>query len=131
MSFHCIHCGRTIAQEALGTRYRNHCPFCLWSVHLDRVPGDRQASCSGAMEPIGLAFKQENGKTGELMVVHRCLDCGAVHKNRLAGDDQADTVLAIFEKSLKEKNILEGIQLLAEADRREIMTQLYGIKTPS
>ena len=31
--FTCAHCGREV--EALGYTSRNHCPFCLWSLHVD------------------------------------------------------------------------------------------------
>ncbi|HTX82092.1 MAG TPA: RNHCP domain-containing protein [Streptosporangiaceae bacterium] len=31
--------------------YRNHCPVCLWSKHLDVGPGDRLSGCGGRMRP--------------------------------------------------------------------------------
>jgi RNHCP domain len=69
--------------DAPGTEHRNHCPNCLWSRHLDRVPGDRSAECGGAMEPIAV-FVRSNG---EWALVHRCDGCATLHTNRIAGDD--------------------------------------------
>ena len=69
---------------APGTRHRNHCPNCLWSLHVDDgLPGDRAADCSGAMEPIAVHVRDD----GEWALVHRCGACDAVRLNRIAGDD--------------------------------------------
>jgi hypothetical protein len=61
--------------------YRNHCPFCLWSVHVDVVPGDRASDCDALMAPIGLEYRGGKG----WQVVHRCVRCGAQRVNRVAG----------------------------------------------
>ena len=50
--FVCAHCGQTV--EPLGYTSRNHCPHCLYSLHVDIHPGDRQNPCRGLMEPVGL-----------------------------------------------------------------------------
>ena len=69
---------------APGTEHRNHCPNCLWSLHVDDdVPGDRAADCGGSMEPIGVSVRDD----GEWALVHRCTACSTVHVNRIAGDD--------------------------------------------
>ncbi|MEM6750355.1 MAG: RNHCP domain-containing protein [Planctomycetota bacterium] len=81
--FACVHCGFLIPVLAPGTRHRNHCPRCLWSLHLDCVPGDRASSCRGPMEPIAIEARPD----GEWAVVHRCRECGEVRSNRVAGDD--------------------------------------------
>lgn len=124
--FICIKCGRQISGDALGTQNRNHCPHCLYSVHLDlKKPGDRQSDCHGLMRPLGLAYKNEgHQKQGELCLVHRCQSCAAISKNRLAGDDNPDQVLKIYHQSLKQS--FPDIVLLAKTDEREIITQLYG-----
>ena len=44
VSFRCHHCRADVPEDAPGTRNRNHCPFCLWSRHVDIEPGDRAAS---------------------------------------------------------------------------------------
>lgn len=131
--FKCINCGKAIDSKALGTSHRNHCPFCLYSKHLDNIPGDRASHCGGSMAPIGLTFKDEKNsdRVGELMLVHQCQKCGVLGKNRLAGDDREDSVVGIYKQSLNRNDktvIVAGspVRLLDESDEREIMTQLYG-----
>ncbi len=80
--FRCEMCGRDVPPLQSGS-YRNHCPYCLWSRHVDRAPGDRQETCGGMMEPIAL---EQTGKKG-FIIVHRCTACGAVRHNRAALDD--------------------------------------------
>lgn len=77
-SFVCAHCGKRV--ERLGSSSRNHCPFCLWSVHLDVNPGDRAAECGGLMEPISA---EPDAKRGYI-ITHKCTKCGAVRRNRAA-----------------------------------------------
>ncbi len=77
-SFVCAHCGKTV--EPLGYSSRNHCPFCLWSLHLDINPGDRAANCGGQMEPIRAEVDPRKG----FVIVHRCTRCGAERRNRAA-----------------------------------------------
>ncbi|GAB3743622.1 RNHCP domain-containing protein [Microlunatus parietis] len=93
-SFTCAHCGAGVRPLAGGS-YRNHCPQCLWSVHVDVRPGDRAADCGGPMRPVRLV--QPRGK--RLAVVHRCLTCGVESTNRLAVDDpmQPDCALAVAD----------------------------------
>jgi hypothetical protein len=62
---------------------RNHCPACLWSRHVDRVPGDRAEPCGGLMAPVKLLGASASGWT----IVHRCLACGFERANRAALDD--------------------------------------------
>jgi len=123
--FECENCGNRVSEHAVGTEYRNHCPKCLYSRHLDEeVPGDRKAGCGGLMDPAGLIFKQESDSPGELMIVHRCLKCGRVSKNRVAGDDQAESIIKVFEKSLAREKRDES--WLSREDEKELYTQLYG-----
>ena len=39
--FVCGHCSTLVPANTDG-HYRNHCPWCLWSLHVDELPGDRQ-----------------------------------------------------------------------------------------
>jgi Zn finger protein HypA/HybF involved in hydrogenase expression len=88
----CAHCDRSFSLRAPGTKQRNHCPYCLWSKHLDdRLPGDRRARCHGPMEPIAVSLRPD----GEWLILHRCKDCHTIHANRIAGDDNAVRLLAI------------------------------------
>jgi hypothetical protein len=95
-SFRCRHCRLDVSISAPGTRHRNHCPSCLWSRHLDELPGDRAAGCAGAMEPIAVAVRDD----GEWALVHRCEACSAVRLNRIAGDDNAYSLLQLARRPL-------------------------------
>ena len=82
-AFLCTHCDRAIPGTAPGTAHRNHCPHCLWSLHVDLKTGDRRSACRGPMEPIAIGIRPD----GEWSIVHRCGRCGLVRLNRIAGDD--------------------------------------------
>ncbi len=84
--FTCENCG----SEITGDGYTNHCPICLWSKHVDINPGDRASICQGLMEPIAL----EN-KSGEQIIVHRCVICGYQKKNKTSKEDSFEELLNI------------------------------------
>ncbi len=92
----CRHCGGEFSPDAPGTRHRNHCPWCLWSLHLDDKPGDRASDCRGGMEPIAICARPD----GEWLVVHQCQSCFTVHVNRIAGDDSERELLALAVRPL-------------------------------
>ena len=80
--FVCTRCGADVPPLANGS-YRNHCPACLHSLHVDVNPGDRASDCGGLLAPIGV---EQSGKKG-WVIVHRCERCGAVRRNKAALDD--------------------------------------------
>ena len=41
--FICENCNKKVSP--LGYTSRDHCPYCLYSMHVDINPGDRQNSC--------------------------------------------------------------------------------------
>ena len=84
--FVCEHCGL----EVKGTGYTNHCSKCLWSKHVDNIPGDRSNNCGGMMEPVG-----GESKAQEYDIVHRCLRCGITKKNKVADNDNRATILGL------------------------------------
>jgi len=90
-SFTCVHCKCTIPFQSFGTKQRNHCPLCLWSRHVDDKIGDRRSPCAQPMEPISIATKAD----GEWSIVHRCIGCGQLRTNRIAGDDDELALLAL------------------------------------
>ena len=51
-SFICNHCGKEIFP--LLYTARDHCPYCLYSKHVDNNPGDRSSNCHGNLIPIGI-----------------------------------------------------------------------------
>jgi len=83
--FVCENCGHRV----YGTGFTNHCPKCLFSKHVDNIPGDRDNVCNGMMKPMRLEFK----KGLPHQVVHRCLKCGAIKKNEVAQDDNKDILV--------------------------------------
>src|SRR5918996_3785658 len=106
--FRCAHCQAIVscAHFISGVNNRNHCPYCLWSCHLDLyVAGDRLSACKAPMKPSGLTVKKGRNKyqretRGELMLIHACVECKALSINRIAADDDSETILSIFHESL-------------------------------
>lgn len=82
-AFICLRCHATVEPTQSGTAQRNHCPQCLWSLHVDLRPGDRQCGCRGQMEPVAVWTKEN----GEWAIIHRCVRCGFLRANRIAADD--------------------------------------------
>lgn len=76
--FICAHCG--IAVEPLGSSSRDHCPFCLYSMHVDIVPGDRASDCGGQLEPVAAEVDARRG----YVIIYRCKKCGAIKRNKSA-----------------------------------------------
>jgi len=104
--FVCKHCGRTVSTEATGTRHRNHCPWCLRSVHVDDQAGDRASSCGGIMEPIAVSVRRGN----EWILIHRCTRCGALKGNRIAGDDNELALMSLAVRPIAQPPFpLEGL----------------------
>jgi hypothetical protein len=91
-TFRCAQCRRIVGPLPSGGRQRNHCPFCLYSLHVDAAtPGDRASDCNSRMAPIG-KFARRNG---EEVIVHRCLGCGFERYCRVGADDDWDAVAAL------------------------------------
>jgi DNA-directed RNA polymerase subunit RPC12/RpoP len=89
-AFTCEHCGHSVDPLQNGS-YRNHCPRCLFSKHVDKDgPGDRASMCGALMRPISI---DQDSKRG-FLVIHRCEHCGKQIPNRAAPDDD----LASFEQ---------------------------------
>jgi hypothetical protein len=96
-SFRCRNCRLDVPIAAPGTKHRNHCPTCLWSLHVDHDrPGDRLADCEGSMEPLAVSVRDD----GEWALVHRCGSCDAVRLNRIAGDDNALVLMRLAVRPL-------------------------------
>ena len=138
--FRCAHCKVIVSCAHLlsGVNNRNHCPYCLWSCHLDLyAAGDRLSACKGQMKPIGLIMKKGRNKyqrepRGELMLVHECVECKSLSINRIAADDDPGTVLEVFQTSLMLGTqihavfVQNGIDVLKAEDADILYSQLYG-----
>ncbi len=92
----CAQCRNVIPGQAPGTEHRNHCPHCLWSLHVDMRSGDRRSGCRGLMEPIAVWVQ----KNGEWALVHRCTECSVVRTNRIAGDDSVLLLMSLAVRPL-------------------------------
>jgi len=137
--FKCAHCGYIVssARWLSGVNNRNHCPYCLWSRHMDLFSaGDRLSACKAAMQPVALTIKRSRNKyrhgNGELMLVHQCMGCGEFSINRIAADDDTDILLEIFHKSSalssKTHDLLlnSEIEILSSEMLPVVQLQLFG-----
>lgn len=93
-AFNCQHCGRDV--PIASKTCRNHCPFCLYSKHVDRSPGDRQNQCQGLLKPVAYHHHSKKG----LMIDFKCLRCGEESRNIANLDDSIqgdsyDSILAL------------------------------------
>ncbi len=92
--FICAACGKEVLP--LGYTSRNHCPFCLCSLHVDINPGDRQNPCGGILRPVGA---QPDPKRGYI-IIHRCERCGETVRNKAAHEakiqpDDTDLIIKL------------------------------------
>lgn len=74
--------------EVKGSGFTNHCPQCLYSKHVDNNPGDRLNQCRGLMRPIKI-----ESKSGQYILIHKCLRCGEEKRNKIARNDDIQTFL--------------------------------------
>lgn len=81
-AFRCLVCDEEVLPLKNGS-FRSHCPQCLWSRHVDVVPGDRASPCGGLMEPTALEGSPGVGWA----LIHKCVDCGFVSRNKTAEND--------------------------------------------
>jgi hypothetical protein len=137
--FLCKHCNNTVSTAWFlsGVQNRNHCPYCLWSRHLDLyAAGDRLSACKAPMRPVGLTVKAAGKKYGpghgELMLIHLCMECERLSINRIAADDIPGNVLSVFEDSFeldmqfRSRLEAEGITVLTSIDHEDVHSQLFG-----
>lgn len=82
--------------------HRNHCPYCLWSLHVDLRPGDRMSLCRGAMQPVAIWVKDN----GEWSLLHRCTNCGMIKANRIAADDNEELLGSMALRLLQQLQTL-------------------------
>jgi hypothetical protein len=138
--FVCLACHNFVSAEAAlsGVHNRNHCPYCLSSRHLDLYKaGDRLSACKARMRPMALTLKKTGKKynqpnQGEMMIIHLCDECGKLSINRIAADDDIETVFEIFEGSHKldagTKSLItgDGISILEARDGHLVRERLLG-----
>ncbi|MBO4245504.1 MAG: RNHCP domain-containing protein [Bacilli bacterium] len=88
--FTCAVCGKKVMP--LNYSARDHCPYCLSSMHLDINPGDRLCDCKGILKPIDIEKFKDTYK-----IIYKCEKCGYLHKNKVAIDDDFDKILEIMQ----------------------------------
>ena len=87
--FICDNCGTKV----VGTGYTNHCPKCLHSKHVDKaVPGDRANTCQGLMAPVNIDYEN-----GEYHLVHKCLKCKKLSRNKISPEDDFEQVIKLSQ----------------------------------
>ena len=87
--FICENCGREV--KPLGYTCRDHCNYCLYSKHVDVNPGDREEECHGLFEPIRVELDNKKG----FVIVYKCKECGKLHRNKAADDDNKDLLISL------------------------------------
>lgn len=87
--FECVFCHKLVPK--LKYTSRNHCPYCLHSIHVDNMPGDRANNCHGIMEPIEVRSDSKKG----FIITFRCTKCGEIKNNKMADDDDYARVLNV------------------------------------
>lgn len=93
-SFICENCWKNIEKHPEWSA-RNHCPFCLYSKHLDKdSPGDRLSTCLGLMIPVWIDHK----KNKRWMIQHKCQKCWKEILNKVAPDDKYVEFIAARNK---------------------------------
>ncbi len=87
--FICENCGKYV--EKLGYSCRNHCPYCLYSKHVDINPGDRQNECKGLLKPISVEISAKKG----YVIIYECQKCGQITRNKSARDDDMNKIIKL------------------------------------
>ena len=87
--FICENCGKKVSK--LGYTSRDHCPYCLYSKHVDIMPGDREEDCKGLLKPIRVELDSKKG----YVIIYKCEKCGTLRKNKAAEDDNKDLLIQL------------------------------------
>ncbi len=90
-NFICENCNKEV--KKLNYTARDHCPYCLYSKHLDIMPGDRANECMGLLVPIDIEKFKDTYK-----IIYKCEKCDEIHKNIIATDDNFDEIINIMQK---------------------------------
>ena len=90
-NFKCENCNKEV--KKLKYTARDHCPFCLYSKHVDINPGDRANECNGLLEPIGIEKFKNTYK-----IIYKCKKCNKLHKNIVANDDNFNLIIDLSVK---------------------------------
>ena len=90
--FVCENCGKKVGPLVYSSR--DHCPYCLYSKHVDINPGDRENTCLGLLKPIDIEKYKDTYK-----IIYQCDRCRELHKNIMARDDDMDKIIEISNQN--------------------------------
>ena len=93
--FICENCGNKV--DKLNYTARDHCPYCLYSKHVDINPGDRLNKCKGLLKPVDIEKFKNTYK-----IIYECEKCGKLHKNIMAIDNNIDVIIELSKKGMLE-----------------------------
>ena len=93
-TFICENCGKIV--QKLSYSSRDHCPYCLYSKHVDINPGDRLNDCKGLLVPIDIEKYKDSYK-----IIYKCNKCNQIHKNKIASDDDINSIITLSSKNKK------------------------------
>ena len=91
--FICENCQKYISR--LNYTARDHCNYCLYSKHVDILPGDRQNNCHGLLRPIAIEKFKDTYK-----IVYKCEKCKKIHKNVMSNDDNMDLIIELSKLNI-------------------------------
>jgi hypothetical protein len=57
---------------------------------VDNLPGDRANTCNGLMAPVGVELQN-----GDYDIIHKCLKCKAVKRNKTSPEDDFDQIVKL------------------------------------
>jgi len=84
--FECFDCHAKVK----GTGYTDHCPNCLWSLHVDNFPGDRASKCRGKMKPVHVVYEK-----GSYTIEYVCQKCRMRKCFKAAEKDSEELLLSL------------------------------------
>lgn len=91
--FICENCNKKVLKA--GYTSRDHCPYCLYSKHVDINPGDRLNECKGVLKPTGIEKFKDTYK-----IIYKCQKCNIIHKNIVSKDDDMNIIIQISKGDL-------------------------------
>jgi len=86
--FKCIMCNKEV--NPLKYTARDHCPYCIYSMHVDINPGDRENNCKGLLKPVSIEKFKHTYK-----IIYKCEKCKLKIKNIVANDDDINIIIEL------------------------------------
>ncbi|MBX9704519.1 MAG: RNHCP domain-containing protein [Silvanigrellaceae bacterium] len=97
--FTCQNCSANVPKSS--QTCRDHCPYCLFSLHVDNFPGDRASECKGTLKPVSWSVHKKKG----YMIHYLCQSCGIKKVNKFLQHDKE--VCDDFSKLIALNSVIE------------------------